>query len=116
MVFYMIAIKTPRLTPSLLGSERASRGVREPRPESPGFSHGEVQLREAEAEAKKKIAKARGQAQCQMLKAKAEADSNKMVSESVTTDLIQWQAVQKWDGKMPKVTSGALPFIECNEI
>lgn len=33
----------PRLTLSLLGSERASKGVREPRPESPGFSHGEVQ-------------------------------------------------------------------------
>ncbi len=34
-----------RLTLSLSGSERASRGVREPRPESPGFSHGEVQRR-----------------------------------------------------------------------
>jgi dienelactone hydrolase len=44
VVFYTIAIKTPRLTLSLLGSERASRGVREPRPESlalaiGGFKH-----------------------------------------------------------------------------
>ncbi len=35
-----------RLTLSLSGSERASRGVREPRPESPGFSHGEVQIKD----------------------------------------------------------------------
>lgn len=27
-------------------------------------------------------------------------------------ELIQWQAVQKWDGHMPHVTSGAMPFIE----
>lgn len=26
--------------------------------------------------------------------------------------LIQWQAVQKWDGKLPSVTSGATPFIQ----
>ena len=41
----MIAIKMPRSTHLLLGSERASRGLRKPRQESSGFSHGEVQAR-----------------------------------------------------------------------
>lgn len=72
----------------------------------------ENELREAEAEAKKQIAKAEGQAKCVLLQAESEAKANSVLSKSVTAELIQWQAVQKWDGKMPHVTSGAMPFIE----
>jgi len=72
----------------------------------------ENELREAEAEAKKQIAKAEGQAKCAILQAESEAKANLVLAKSVTTELIQWQAVQKWDGKMPHVTSGAMPFIE----
>jgi len=71
----------------------------------------ENELREAEAEAKKQIAKAEGQARCAILQAKSESKANNLLSESVTPELIQWQAVQKWDGKLPTVTSGATPFI-----
>jgi len=71
----------------------------------------ENELREAEAEAKKQIAKAEGQAKCAILQAESEAKANLVLAKSVTAELIQWQAVQKWDGKMPHVTSGALPFI-----
>lgn len=72
----------------------------------------ENELREAEAEAKKQIAKADGQAKCAILKAESEAKANLVLSQSITTSLIQWQSVQKWDGKLPNVTSGAIPFIE----
>jgi regulator of protease activity HflC (stomatin/prohibitin superfamily) len=72
----------------------------------------ENELREAEAEAKKQIAKAEGQARCVILQSESEAKANLVLAASVTAELIQWQAVQKWDGKMPHVTSGALPFIE----
>jgi len=72
----------------------------------------ENELREAEAEAKKKIAQAEGQAKCSMLQAEAEAKANLILAQSVTAELIQWQAVQKWDGKLPTVTSGATPFIQ----
>ncbi len=72
----------------------------------------ENELREAEAEAKKQVAKAEGQAKCAILQAEAEAKANLVLAKSVTTELIQWQSVQKWDGKMPQVTSGAMPFIE----
>lgn len=66
----------------------------------------ENELREAEAEAKKQVAKAEGQAKCVLVQAEAEAKANKILSESVTSTLIQWQSVQKWDGKLPQVTSG----------
>lgn len=72
----------------------------------------ENELREAEAEAKKQIAKADGQARCSILQAEAEAKANLVLAKSVTPELIQWQAVQKWDGKLPTVTSGATPFIQ----
>lgn len=73
----------------------------------------ENELREAEAEAKKMIAAAEGQAKCALLQAEAEAKANLILSQSVTSPLIQWQAVQKWDGKLPQVTSGEnfiIPF------
>lgn len=72
----------------------------------------ENELREAEAEAKKQIAKAEGQARCSLLQAESEAKANLLVAKSVTPELIQWQSVQKWDGKMPSVTGGAMPFIQ----
>lgn len=72
----------------------------------------ENELREAEAEAKKQVAKAEGQAKCAILQAEAEAKANLVLAKSVTPELIQWQSVQKWDGKMPHVTGGALPFIQ----
>ncbi len=72
----------------------------------------ENELREAEAEAKKQIAKAEGAAKCSILQAEAEAKANLVLAKSVTHELIQWQAIQKWDGKLPNVTSGAIPFIE----
>lgn len=70
----------------------------------------ENELREAEA--KKQVAKAEGQAKCAILQAESEAKANLVLAKSVTPELIQWQSVQKWDGKMPHVTSGAMPFIE----
>lgn len=71
----------------------------------------ENELREAEAEAKKQVAKAEGQAKCSIVQAESEAKANYLLSQSVTQELIQWQAVQKWDGKLPQVTNGATPFI-----
>jgi regulator of protease activity HflC (stomatin/prohibitin superfamily) len=72
----------------------------------------ENELREAEAEAKKQIAKAEGQARCGIVQAESESEANNLLSQSITQELIQWQAVQKWDGKLPTVTSGVTPFIQ----
>lgn len=72
----------------------------------------ENELREAEAQAKKQIAAAEGQAKCSMLQAEAESKANLILAKSVTPELIQWQAVQKWDGKLPTVTGGSMPFVD----
>lgn len=71
----------------------------------------ENELREAEAEAKKQVAAAEGKARCIIAHAEAEAKANKLISESITPELIQWQQAQKWDGKLPQVCGQATPFI-----
>lgn len=75
----------------------------------------ENELREAEAEAKKQVAQAEGQARCVMLKAESEAKANHLLSQSVTKELIQWQATQKWDGKLPQVTGDCMPMINLGD-
>ena len=64
------------------------------------------------AEAQKMIVQAQAEAQQTMIHAKAEADANLLVSRSITSEFIQYSALQKWDGKLPLTMLGnAVPFI-----
>jgi len=73
----------------------------------------ENELREAEAEAKKKVAAAEGEAKSMLIKAEAEAKALRLKNSAITPNLIKYEAIQKWDGKMPTYTGGgAVPFID----
>ena len=68
---------------------------------------------QAEADAKKQIAAAEGQAQSVLRIAEAQALANRKLADSLTPTLIQYEALQKWDGSMPQVMgSGGTPFID----
>ena len=61
------------------------------------------------------------EAEQQVTQAKAEADSLALKKSEVTPELIQYKqievqekALDKWDGRLPSVTSGATPFIDVN--
>lgn len=82
----------------------------------------ENELREAEAQANKNVATARGegqaslahaesQAKAKMLLADAESRANRLIADSITPELIEWQRVQQWDGKLPNVTGGVIPMM-----
>lgn len=83
----------------------------------------ENELREAEAEAKKKVAEAqgmaesniasaRGEAEAVLLKADAQAKANKVLSNSLTEKLIEYEKIKKWDGKLPQFTgNGPVPMM-----
>lgn len=67
-----------------------------------------LDLQRIEIEAKQKIEQA-----------KAEAESLRLQKQEVTPELVklreieaQMKAIEKWDGKLPNVTGGAVPFIE----
>lgn len=43
--------------------------------------------------------------------AKAKAYENEIISKSITPTLINWTMINKWDSKLPQVTSGGNPFL-----
>lgn len=48
--------------------------------------------------------------------AKGKADANRILQQSITPELIQLKAVEKWDGKLPLSTSGnTLPFLNLDK-
>ena len=61
----------------------------------------ENELRQSKAEAQKRIAAAEGDAQAAIAFAQGKAKANKILNESITHNLIMWEAVKKWDGKRP---------------
>jgi regulator of protease activity HflC (stomatin/prohibitin superfamily) len=66
------------------------------------------EIAQAEASAKKAIAVANGSAEARVKMAEAEAKANRIVSESLTPALVQYEAVKKWNGARPMVeTSGS---------
>ena len=58
------------------------------------------------------IATATAEAQKVAIEAKATANANSIIAASITPALVQYQAVKKWDGKLPSVTGGAVPFVD----
>lgn len=77
----------------------------------------ENELRESEAQAKKemalaegagksKIITARADAESLMIEIKSKADANILLARSLTADILKWQAINKWNGKLPHVMGG----------
>lgn len=71
----------------------------------------QLDLQRIEVEAKQKIEQA-----------KAEAESLRLQKQEVTPELVelrkieaQIEAIKKWDGRLPNVTGGAIPFIDINQ-
>jgi len=71
------------------------------------------EVQQSKAEADKKIEDARGTAESILKVAEAQAKANKVLAESLTPDFIQYQALEKWDGKLPTtmIPGQTTPFI-----
>lgn len=68
----------------------------------------------AETEKQTAIAKAEAEAETIKIKAQAEAEANKVLSESITNNVIEYNKIEKWDGKLPQVTGGSGTLIDLN--
>lgn len=77
-----------------------------------------TQIEKAEADKKEREIKASADAKEKEIQAKAEADAiktvadaqaeaNKKLAQSLTKDLVDYQKVEKWDGKLPQVSGGS---------
>lgn len=79
-------------------------------------AENEVAISEAEAEkekikidteAYKVTAAAEAEAEAIKIRAQAEAEANRIIAQSLTPDLIEYNRVQRWDGANPKIVSGS---------
>lgn len=72
----------------------------------------------AQGERDATIARAQGEAQAITTKAKAQADANELIGKSLANNplVLQSIALDKWNGTLPTVTSGAVPFINVGSV
>lgn len=72
---------------------------------------------QATGQANAVIAQATGDAKATTVRAQAQAEANKLLSQSLTPDLIRYQQLQRWDGKLPVFNGGgATPLIDASSI
>ncbi|UZR93909.1 prohibitin family protein [Chondrinema litorale] len=60
-------------------------------------------LNRIQTEAQQALAKAEGEANANLAIAKAQAESQRLLKESVNNDILELQAIEKWDGTLPMV-------------
>ena len=62
-----------------------------------------------------KTQEASATAQATINLATGEAEANRLKQQSLTSDLLQLRAIEKWDGKYPQYNgSGVMPFLDLN--
>jgi regulator of protease activity HflC (stomatin/prohibitin superfamily) len=72
----------------------------------------EYELQKQQMLAKAAVAKAEGEAQAILVHAKAQSEANRLLQATLTTNLIQSKAIDKWDGVLPQVSGGSTPFVD----
>jgi regulator of protease activity HflC (stomatin/prohibitin superfamily) len=72
----------------------------------------EYELQRQVTLAKARVAEAQGEADSTLVKAKAQAEANRLLQESLTPLLVETKKIEKWNGQLPSVTGGAMPFLD----
>ena len=72
---------------------------------------------EAQGHAQALQAQAEGEAQATRIRAEAQSEANKLLAQSLTPELIRYQQLQRWDGRLPVFSgSGATPLIDLSTL
>lgn len=76
----------------------------------------ENEVATARAEAQKTIVEAEARGKQILINAESQAKANKILADSLTKEFVQYQAILKWNGQLPRLTgSNAVPFINIKE-
>lgn len=75
----------------------------------------EKKLKQAKAEAEQAKLTAQGEAEAELIRANAIAESNRLISESLTKELLEQQYIEKWNGQLPQITSEATPIVDLTQ-
>jgi len=72
---------------------------------------------QATGEANAVKAKAAGDAQAILVKAQAQAQANDLLAKSITPPLIQYEQLERWDGRLPLFTGGGgVPLLDVSRL
>ena len=73
-------------------------------------------LAQREIEAQQKVATAKGEAESILVVAQGQAKANDAISRSISPILVQYKGIEKWNGILPQVSGGAVPFIDLRKM
>lgn len=73
------------------------------------------QLLKAETEKQTRITNAEAEAEAIKIKAEAEAEANRILSQSITDELVEYNKIEKWNGELPKVTGGSSSILDVSQ-
>jgi regulator of protease activity HflC (stomatin/prohibitin superfamily) len=73
-------------------------------------------LAQREIEAQQKVATAKGEAESILVVAQGQAKANDALSRSISPILVQYKSIEKWNGILPQVSGGAVPFIDLSKL
>ena len=67
--------------------------------------------------AQAQVAVAKAQADAQIEQARGQAESNRLLAVSIASspEVVQLRAIEKWDGHLPTVTGGSVPFVNIDK-
>lgn len=103
-IYWIGDVRLPQAITDSINAKNASTQIAQQR---------QNEVATAKAEADKEIEKARGQAESILRVAEAQAKANKILAESLTSEFVQYQAITKWNGELPRMTgSTAIPFVD----
>jgi regulator of protease activity HflC (stomatin/prohibitin superfamily) len=68
-------------------------------------------ITQAHGQAEAARQKAQGDADALLIRARAEAQANETIRLSMTGAILQYRALERWDGKLPQVSSEKLPLL-----
>jgi regulator of protease activity HflC (stomatin/prohibitin superfamily) len=73
-------------------------------------------LAQREIEAHQKVATAKGEAESILVVAQEQAKANEVLAHSLTPILVSYKSIERWNGVLPQVSGGAVPFIELGKM
>ncbi len=73
-------------------------------------------LAQREIEAQQKVVTAKGEAESILVVAQGQAKANEALSRSLSPILVQYKSIERWNGVLPQVSGGAIPFVDLGKI
>jgi len=73
-------------------------------------------LAQREIEAHQKVATAKGEAESILVVAQGQAKANEALARSISPILVEYKGIERWNGILPQVSGGAMPFIDIGKM